>query len=76
MFLSQIEPKKFHEPKFDEHWLLALQEELNQCERNKVWTLVPKPNNHSIIGTKWVFRNKLDESGIIVRNRGRFVVQG
>ena len=53
-----------------------MQEELNQFERSKVWTLVPRPNYHSIIGTKWVFRNKLDESRIIVRNKARLVAQG
>ena len=74
-FLSQIEPKNFREAEFDEHWLLAMQDELNQFERSKVWTLVPRLPNHPIIGTKWVFRNKLDESGIIVRNKARLVAQ-
>ena len=53
-----------------------MHEELNQIERNKVWKLVPKPKNHTIIGTKWIFRNKLDENGIIVRNKTRLVFQG
>ncbi|KAK8560005.1 hypothetical protein V6N12_012813 [Hibiscus sabdariffa] len=50
--------------------------ELNQFERSQVWTLVDRPNDKSIIGTKWVFRNKLDESGNIVRNKARLVAQG
>lgn len=53
-----------------------LQEELNQFERNNVWELVPKPEHQSIIGTKWVFRNKMDESSIVVRNKNRLVAQG
>ena len=53
-----------------------MQEELNQFERNKVWTLAPKLNNHSIIGTKWVFRNKLDENGAIIQNKARLVAKG
>ena len=53
-----------------------MQEELNQFERNNVWTLVPKPENKSIIGTKWVFRNKMDETGVVVRNKARLVAQG
>ena len=53
-----------------------MQEELNQFERNDVWTLVPRPKNHIIIGTKWVFRNKKDESGVITRNKARLVAQG
>uniref|UniRef100_A0A2N9J511 CCHC-type domain-containing protein n=1 Tax=Fagus sylvatica TaxID=28930 RepID=A0A2N9J511_FAGSY len=75
-FLSQIEPKNINEAIEDESWILAMQEELNQFERNKVWTLAPRPKDHSVIGTKWVFRNKKDEEGIIVRNKARLVAQG
>ena len=75
-FHSQIEPKNINETIEDESWILAMQEELNQFERNKVWTLTPKLKNHSVIGTKWVFRNKKDEEGIIVRNKARLVAQG
>ena len=46
-----------------------MQEELNQFERNKVWTLVLRPKHHPIIGTKWVFRNKMDEQGVITRTK-------
>ena len=50
-----------------------MQEELNQFERNKVWTLVLRPTNQPIICIQWVFRNKFDESKIIVRNKTRLV---
>ncbi|KAK6143263.1 hypothetical protein DH2020_023611 [Rehmannia glutinosa] len=53
-----------------------MQEELNQFDRNDVWELVPCPPSQIIIGTKWVFRNKLDEQGNIVRNKARLVAQG
>ena len=53
-----------------------MQEELNQFRRNQVWDLVPKPKNQSIIDTKWVFKNKLDETGQIVRNKARLVAKG
>ena len=53
-----------------------MQEELNQFKRNEVWELVPKPNDQSVIGTKWVYRNKMDENGIIIRNKARLVAQG
>ena len=53
-----------------------MQEELHQFERNQVWHLVPKPKDRTIIGTKWVFRNKLDEQGTVTRNKARLVVQG
>lgn len=75
-FVSQIEPKTFLEAENDEKWILAMQDELNQFERNDVWELVPRPKDLSIIGTKWVFRNKVDEHGTIVRNKARLVAKG
>ena len=41
-----------------------------------MWDLVPKPASHKSIGTKWVFQNKLDKLGIIVRNKARLVAKG
>ena len=75
-FVSQIEPTKVDEALGDDQWIVAMQEELNQFERNQVWSLVPRPDNKHIIGTRWVFKNKLDENGIIVRNKARLVAQG
>ncbi|GJZ68689.1 retrovirus-related pol polyprotein from transposon TNT 1-94 [Tanacetum coccineum] len=57
-------------------WIIAMQEELNQFVANDVWELVPQPKNMTIIGTKWVFRNKLDENGVVSRNKARLVAQG
>ena len=51
-FVSQIEPKNFNEANNDSNWIIAMQEELSQFERNNVWELVPKPNDRMIIGTK------------------------
>ncbi|GAU40549.1 hypothetical protein TSUD_367520 [Trifolium subterraneum] len=53
-----------------------MKEELHQFEKNEVWNLVPSPKDHSFIGTRWVFRNKLDENGKVVRNKARLVAQG
>ena len=75
-FISQIEPKNLLEAETDHNWIIVMQEELNQFERNKVWHLVPRPTHQSVIGTKWVYRNKLDESGLVVRNKARLVAQG
>jgi hypothetical protein len=57
----------------DEFWVMAMHDEL---KRNNVWTLVPRPNDRVIIGTKWVFKNKINEYGIVVRNKARLVAQG
>ncbi|GKC26992.1 retrovirus-related pol polyprotein from transposon TNT 1-94, partial [Tanacetum coccineum] len=70
------EPKNVNEALTDDSWIAALQEELNQFIANDVWELVPQPRNMTIIGTKWVFRNKLDENGIVSRNKARLVAQG
>ncbi|GJS01771.1 retrovirus-related pol polyprotein from transposon TNT 1-94 [Tanacetum coccineum] len=56
--------------------VVAMQEELNQFVANDVWELVPLPISQSVTGTKWVFRNKLDENGIVSRNKARLVAQG
>ena len=55
-----------------------MQEELHQFELNNVWELVnhPDPRKHNIVGTKWIYRNKQDENGLVVRNKARLVAQG
>nr|GEU41508.1 retrovirus-related Pol polyprotein from transposon TNT 1-94 [Tanacetum cinerariifolium] len=68
-FISAIEPKNVNEALGDESWIVAMQEELNQIIANDVWELVPQPRNMTTIGTRWVFRNKLDENGIVSQIR-------
>ncbi|GJS09193.1 putative ribonuclease H-like domain-containing protein [Tanacetum coccineum] len=75
-FLSQHEPKKISEALEDESWVDAMQEELLQFEIQKVWVLVDLPYGKKAIGTKWVYRNKKDERGVVVRNKARLVAQG
>ncbi|GJZ53589.1 retrovirus-related pol polyprotein from transposon TNT 1-94 [Tanacetum coccineum] len=60
-----IEPKNVNEALGDESWVATMQEELNQFIANDVWDLVSLPKNYTVIGTKWVYRNKLDENGIV-----------
>ena len=75
-FVSLMEPKKIHEALKDSDWIKAMQDELVEFERHKVWTLVPRPKDKSIIGTRWVYRNKMDEDGVVTRNKARLVAQG
>ncbi|GJX66912.1 putative ribonuclease H-like domain-containing protein [Tanacetum coccineum] len=75
-FLSQSEPKKVSEALEDESWIEAMQEELLQFKLQQVWILVDLPNGAKVIGTKWVYRNKKDERGVVVRNKARLVAQG
>jgi hypothetical protein len=53
-----------------------MHKELGNFERNQVWTLVEPPCDVNVIGTKWVFKNKLREDGEVVRNKIRHVAQG
>ncbi|KAK1698820.1 hypothetical protein QYE76_015517, partial [Lolium multiflorum] len=76
-YISLVEPKKVFEALEDSDWLEAMHEELNNFKRNKVWTLVKKPKEcRNVIGTKWIFKNKQDEFGNVVRNKARLVAQG
>jgi hypothetical protein len=59
----------------DSNWVVAMQEELNNFTRNEVWQFVPRPNQN-VVGTKWVFRNKQDEHGVVTRNKAWLVVKG
>ncbi|GKA91089.1 putative ribonuclease H-like domain-containing protein [Tanacetum coccineum] len=74
-FLSQEEPKKVIHALKDPSWIEAMQEELLQFKLQEVWTLVDLPNGKRAIGSKWVFRNKKDERGIMIRNKARLVAQ-
>jgi len=53
-----------------------MKEELNQFERTKFGTLFLDPMIGKPLGTKWIFRNKLDESRNVIRNKARLVTQG
>jgi hypothetical protein len=59
----------------DLDWIIAMEEELNNFKRNEVWELVPRPKQN-VIGTKWVFRNKQDEFGVVTKNKARLVGKG
>ena len=65
-FVSSIEPKKIDEALKDVNWVNAMHEELNKFIRNQVWKLVERPKGHNVIRTKWVFRNKQDQDGIVL----------
>ncbi|GKF59140.1 putative ribonuclease H-like domain-containing protein, partial [Tanacetum coccineum] len=53
-----------------------MQEELLQFKLQQVWVLVDLPHGMKVIGTKWVYRNKRDKRGMVVRNEARLVAQG
>ncbi|GKD09882.1 putative ribonuclease H-like domain-containing protein, partial [Tanacetum coccineum] len=70
------EPKKVIHALKDPSWIEAMQDELLQFKLQKVWALVDLPNGKRPIGTKWVYRNKKDERGTVIKNKARLVAQG
>jgi hypothetical protein len=73
--VSSIEPKKIDKALKDVDWVNAMHEELNNFTRNQVWKLVERSKGHNVIETRWVFHNKQDQDGIVVRNKARLVAQ-
>ena len=74
--LSKVEPRIVSEDLQDDDWYNAMKEEIEKIEKNKTWTLVPRPTYKNFIGTKWVFRIKLDENGEVTKNKARLVCKG
>jgi len=53
-----------------------MDEELEKIEKNNTWELVSRPKDKNVIGTKWIFKNKLNENGEVIRNNVRLVCKG
>jgi hypothetical protein len=70
-----LEPLRVEDALEDADWVMAMQEELNNFTMNEVWSLVERPKQN-VIGTKWVFRNKQDENGVVTKNKTRLVANG
>ena len=71
--ISTFEPKAVFDELENEDWISAMNKEIEKIERNETWSLVSRPRDKNVIGTKWVFRNKLDENREVTRNKARLV---
>ena len=67
--IFQVEFKNVDEAYKHDYWIKATKEELEHIEENKTWEQVPRPKHNNITGTKWVFRNKMNEQGEAMRNK-------
>nr|GFC36583.1 hypothetical protein [Tanacetum cinerariifolium]GFC36585.1 hypothetical protein [Tanacetum cinerariifolium]GFC36587.1 hypothetical protein [Tanacetum cinerariifolium] len=76
VFNERLEDAYFDATLRDADWVSAIQEELDQFARLKVWRLVPRPEGKSVIKTKWMSKNKKDESSLVIRNKARLIVVG
>jgi hypothetical protein len=75
-FVALFEPRDIGHILSDSSWVNAIHDELENFERNQVWTLVEPPRDVNVLGTKWVFKNTQGEDGEIVRNEAHLVAQG
>ncbi|GKC69873.1 putative ribonuclease H-like domain-containing protein [Tanacetum coccineum] len=75
-FLTSVEPKNYKDALTQACWIEAMQEELHEFDRLKVWELVPRPDKVMIITLKWIYKVKLDEMGGILKNKARLVARG
>ncbi|GJV21720.1 retrovirus-related pol polyprotein from transposon TNT 1-94 [Tanacetum coccineum] len=74
--VSIVEPKNIKEAMADSAWIEAMQDELHQFDRLKVWELVDKPFGKMVIKLKWLWKNKKDEDQTVIRNKARLVAKG
>nr|GEX04616.1 putative ribonuclease H-like domain-containing protein [Tanacetum cinerariifolium] len=70
---SFVDPFKY----FDDPDMLELKDIIYSDDKEDVGVkvLVDLPKGKRAIGSKWVFRNKKDERGIVIRNKARLVAQ-
>ena len=53
-----------------------MEEEINAIEKNDTWELSTLPKGHEAIGVKWVYKEKKNANGDVVRNKARLVAKG
>ncbi|GKC98089.1 retrovirus-related pol polyprotein from transposon TNT 1-94 [Tanacetum coccineum] len=75
-FLTSVEPKNFKQAMIEPSWIDAMQEEIHEFQRLKVWELVPCPDKVLLVKLKWNYKVKADEFGGVLKNKARLVAQG
>ena len=79
-YMSQVvkikEPSTFDEAIKDDKWRLAMDDEMQALVENGTWVLVPKKENVTPIGCKWVYKVKHNSNGSINRHKARLVAKG
>ncbi|GJT52474.1 retrovirus-related pol polyprotein from transposon TNT 1-94 [Tanacetum coccineum] len=74
-FLTSVKPKSYKDALTQACWIEAMQEELHEFERLKVWELVPPPDKAFVITLKWIYKVKLDELGAFAAHMNMVVYQ-
>ncbi|GJU43796.1 hypothetical protein Tco_1201062 [Tanacetum coccineum] len=71
--VSIVEPKNIKEAMADSAWIEAMQDELHQFDRLKVWELVDKPFGKMVIKLKWLWKNKKDEDQTVFATKAHLL---
>ena len=74
--VSHAEPKNIKDAMTHDNWIESMQEEFDQFKRLEVWELVERPDGVYVIGLKWIWKNKLDAEGNVIRKKSRLVAKG
>ena len=58
------------------HWKAAIDREIKSLSKNNTWTVLKKNDTMNLVTTKWVFKKKRNEHGVVVRYKARLVARG
>ncbi|KAK9073175.1 hypothetical protein SSX86_007499 [Deinandra increscens subsp. villosa] len=73
---SSSDPKTFKTASKHQHWWTAMDKEMAALKQNHTWTLVDRPPNTNVVGSKWLFKTKYRADGSVERYKARLVAQG
>ncbi|MCO5564246.1 hypothetical protein L7F22_017904 [Adiantum nelumboides] len=73
---TPVEPSSVQEALQHNCWKRAMHAELDAIERNKTWTLVPRPPKRKVVSTKWIFKTKYKADGSLNKHKARLVARG
>ena len=80
--LEQETPQTYREAvssKEASKWKLSMQAEIDGCEEQKTWIVIPRsslPNGANVIPVKWVYKIKTDENGVVTKYKSRITPKG
>ena len=74
--LVDQEPTRYEEANQGKEWVEAMTKEYQSIMKNDVWDIVPKPENKSVVSSKWIYKIKHDADGSIENYKERFVARG
>ena len=74
--LVDLEPASFEEEVQQPVWVDAMVEEYDSIVRNNVWEVVPRPENKSVVGLRWIYKVKQATDKIIEKHKAKFLAKG